>query len=157
MSYLEILCNNTDNKRINLPKVDYPPDISIKIKTMNELEYNNIADMLNMICKRPKMYFENPTINNMFRFLDGYYMSEVIHTPEEERMKCEKREELFWNSFYKFLANKYNKEIVNKNISSYYIIEDMLKEISANKEDNFELFVDNFNEFYRKNINLREI
>ena len=72
-------------------------------------------------------------------------------------MKCEKREELFWNSFYKFLANKYNKEIVNKNISSYYIIEDMLKEISANKEDNFELFVDNFNEFYRKNINLREI
>lgn len=124
---------------------------------MNELEYNNIADMLNMICKRPKMYFENPTINNMFRFLDGYYMSEVIHTPEEERMKCEKREELFWNSFYKFLANKYNKEIVNKNISSYYIIEDMLKEISVNKEDNFELFVDNFNEFYCKNINLREI
>ena len=124
---------------------------------MNELEYNNIADMLNMICKRPKMYFENPTINNMFRFLDGYYMSEVIHTPEEERMKCEKRKELFWNSFYKFLANKYNKEIVNKNISSYYLIEDMLKEISENKEDNFELFVDNFNEFYRKNINLREI
>lgn len=124
---------------------------------MNELEYNNTADMLNMICKRPKMYFENPTINNMFRFLDGYYMSEVIHTPEEERMKCEKREELFWNSFYKFLANKYNKEIVNKNISSYYIIEDMLKEISVNKEDNFELFVDNFNEFYCKNINLREI
>ena len=81
---------------------------------MNKLEYNNIADMLNMICKRPKMYFENPTINNMFRFLDGYYMSEVIHTPEEERIKCEKREELFWNSFYKFLANKYNKEIVNK-------------------------------------------
>ena len=118
---------------------------------MNKLEYNNIADMLNMICKRPKMYFENPTINNMFRFLDGYYMSEVIHTPEEERIKCEKREALFWNSFYKFLANNYNKEIVNKNISSYYIIEDMLKEISVNEEDNFELFVDNFNEFYRKN------
>ena len=124
---------------------------------MNKLEYNNIADMLNMICKRPKMYFENPTINNMFRFLDGYYMSEVIHTPEKDRMERNKRDELFWNSFYKFLTNKYNKEIVNKNISSYYIIEDMLKEISANKEDNFELFVDNFNEFYRKNINLREI
>lgn len=124
---------------------------------MNELEYNNIADMLNMICKRPKMYFENPTINNMFRFLDGYYMSEVIHTPEKDRMERNKRDELFWNSFYKFLTNKYNKEIVNKNISSYYLIEDMLKEISENKEDNFELFVDNFNEFYRKNINLREI
>ena len=124
---------------------------------MNKLEYNNIADILNMMCKRPKMYFENPTINNMFRFLDGYYMSEVIHTPEKDRMERNKRDELFWNSFYKFLTNKYNKEIVNKNISSYYIIEDMLKEISANKEDNFELFVDNFNEFYRKNINLREI
>jgi len=124
---------------------------------MNKLEYNNIADILNMMCKRPKMYFENPTINNMFRFLDGYYMSEVIHTPEKDRMERNKRDELFWNSFYKFLTNKYNKEIVNKNISSYYLIEDMLKEISENKEDNFELFVDNFNEFYRKNINLREI
>ena len=84
-------------------------------------------------------------------------MSEVIHTPEKDRMERNKRDELFWNSFYKFLTNKYNKEIVNKNISSYYLIEDMLKEISENKEDNFELFVDNFNEFYRKNINLREI
>jgi hypothetical protein len=36
MSYLEILCNNTDNKRINLPKVDYPPDI-IDYKQKKEL------------------------------------------------------------------------------------------------------------------------
>lgn len=125
---------------------------------MNKLEYNNIADILNNIIKRPKMYFENPTINNMFRFLDGYYMSEVIHTPEEDRMEFFKRYELFWNSFYKFLANKYNKKIiVNNNTSCCYTIEHMLKEISENKEDNFELFADNFNEFYRKNINLKEI
>ncbi|EFI04742.1 phage integrase N-terminal SAM-like domain-containing protein [Bacteroides sp. 1_1_14] len=144
-------------KRISPDEINAYLLYLIDKKNISSCQQNQRINAINMICKRPKMYFENPTINNMFRFLDGYYMSEVIHTPEEERMKCEKREELFWNSFYKFLANKYNKEIVNKNISSYYIIEDMLKEISANKEDNFELFVDNFNEFYRKNINLREI
>lgn len=40
MSYLEILCNNTDNKRINLPKVDYPPDITNK-QIIEMLDFSN--------------------------------------------------------------------------------------------------------------------
>ncbi|QIU96682.1 hypothetical protein [Bacteroides faecium] len=114
---------------------------------MNKLEHNNTIELLSMICKRPKMYFENPTINNIFRFLDGYYMSQVIHTPKEEREKCDIRDTLFWSSFGLFLANKYNKEIANKNISSCYIVEHLLKEISADENIDFALFAENFNEF----------
>ena len=50
MSYLEILCNNTDNKRINLPKVDYPPDISNKVKQIKYHQImlsNKVIDYLN--------------------------------------------------------------------------------------------------------------
>ena len=114
---------------------------------MNKLEHNNTIELLSMICKRPKMYFEKPTINNIFRFLDGYYVSQVIYTPKEEREKCDIRDTLFWSSFCLFLANKYNKEVANKNISSCYIVEHLLKEISADKNDNFDLFAENFNEF----------
>ncbi len=45
MNYLEILCNNTDNKRINLPKVDYPPDI-IGIKIMRIIQFHIIDEEL---------------------------------------------------------------------------------------------------------------
>lgn len=47
---------------------------------MNELKLYNIVEILSWIFSRPKMYFENPTINNLFRFIDGYYMSETIHS-----------------------------------------------------------------------------
>lgn len=45
------------------------------------------------------------------------------------------------------MSNKYGKKIVDKNTGSRYIAEHLLNEISIDKGIDFELFVENFNEF----------
>lgn len=112
---------------------------------MNKSKLYNIVEILSWIFSRPKMYFENPTINNLFRFIDGYYMSETIHSFNS--VNPIERDTFFWKNFCNFLSNKYGKKIVDKDISSRYMTEHLLNEISIEKGIDFDLFVENFNEF----------
>lgn len=78
MSYLEILCNNTDNKRINLPKVDYPPDITNRVKmkvyriAINMIKQTQIFKFIIPIVVFILLYAVSTIRNNNVR-KDGIY------------------------------------------------------------------------------------
>lgn len=112
---------------------------------MNKSKSYTIVEILSWIFSRPKMYFEKPTINNLFRFIDGYYMSETIHSLNS--VNPIERDIVFWENFCNFLSNKYDKKIVDKDIGSRYMAEHLLNEISIEEGIDFDLFVDNFKEF----------
>jgi len=100
---------------------------------------DNIIEIIRMIINRPKMFFEKKSINNLFRFLDGYYF---YKNSQKIRNKID---DYFWNNFLEYLFVKF--DIIDKSTT----VEDIIKNRTNNDEESFELFATLFNDFCNKN------